>query len=1035
MYLSKRKIFSIVFPIFAVTIFLFLLAGCKNKNLKLRDEAITKATVFIQDNVDFGTEPKGEGDIELGRSYVVANPELKDQIKTAMNTLKAIPDDQLKKDDIDNLNKLIEKLQLINGNATFYKVTFDPNGGTSADKLEQKFKNGTKITIAPTLTYSGYKFLGWEYNGEIIDLATFTVSKDITLIAQWEKGKVYHTITLDDSVKDLISLDDPSVDLTKLEDNQIINFTITPKEHTRIKLFFGDEEQVISSDNKYSVKVVKSFTIKVEVQNITYKLTIVDEKNKLTHNITDLNNILEGTKVVLQLGEMIGYKRVLKVNNTEISETSITDNKYEFNITKNTVVELVFNKLYKLTFEQSIKDYLEIVEPAGIDLTNTNWLKLNTELKFKIKGISEDKILEKIIVGSKNLAVNSDPNYIYTLKLNEDIHINLELKTKTYKVNVNASPASCLEFLKIYKQGSLEEVDITNELEHGTKLTFKLSSTFPAGYKLTALFNDVDHSEDIKTGYNVELTQVLNISITQVSTTIKYNFSIDEQSREYIEIVSPNDINPAGVNELLKNTEVRFKLKNIPMDKIVDHISFGTTSIQVNADPNFIYTGNINNDTTLSITLKTKTYLISLNGVPNEAVNDVKVYKKGTLEELDLTKGYDHGTQITIKRIDGFSANHSLKVVYDDRDISTEVISGYDITLTKNVEIVITKTAVATTINLKLGDAKLFDAGHIGNEIHNYATKLATLNGKTIPFGGRLTFDYFFYKDNRHCFENFLIEETGKFINIGDQLPDTTLTTLTLIPQFKAGYYREDTINKVYYMYKTIATGKFELVRLGNVKKLLSDEYIACETITIPQVEYTGTGVEESYIVKSIAPNATKDLRKVKKVDLYGDNKLAIESIGDNNFNNIDTLEYFLISTKIKHIGMNTLVGCANLKKVVKDNVVYLDNDTTEQHCYLIAIGVQDKDAEEIKLHKNTRIIHHGAFNNMTKLTKVVLNKNLKQIGNDAFKECKKLQTINLNEATSLKSIGKHAFKDTLVTKEYITSNVAKGCLVDTEVC
>ncbi len=1207
---SRRKIFSILFSIFAVTFFAFLITGCRNKNIQLRDEVIAKATVFIQDNVEFGINSKSESDIELGKSYVVANPEIKEQIKAAINSLKTIPEKELKKSDIDALTSLINNLVLIKGNAKFYKVTFEPNGGSTTAPLEQRIKTGEKINNAPTLTYEGHKFIGWELNGEIIDLTSFVVSKDITLVAQWEKGNVYYKITLDDSVKDLFSLEDSSVNLNQLQENQVVKFTITPKEHTKIKLFFNEEEQVVSADNKYQVKVTKNLTIKVVVENITFKLTINDDKNKLTHNITDLNNILEGTKVVLQLGSIEGHQRVLKVNNEEINESQIIDSKYEFTITKNTVVELLFTKLANLSFDKNIIGYLEIVEPSGLDLTKTYFVKPNTELKFKIKNIPENKEIEEIKLGAQNIEVNSDPNFVYSIKLligkenqltlslkpktfmfnftavpefaksdvkfyeqgttneiditkpieygkkitikrispyptnmefechidgvvktdeviagynldvyqnytiqvkrktfykltidatsrqylnfistedipdnaqveyrleeNKDIgfklrnlpidkkvskisvggnildfvsnpnhiyegnitkdtFIQIELKTKTHKVNVNATPLSCLEYLKIYKYGTTQEVDITEELEYGTKITFKLSDTIPVGTKLQALFNDVDHSEDIKTGYDVEVKETLNISINQISSTTKYDFSIEEQARDYVEIIAPATIDKTTVNKIEENTRVRFKIKNLPVGKEIDQIQFGSKTITVQTDPEYVYSGTVSNNTILNVTLKAKTYNITFNANPENAVGDLKFYKKDTVEEIDINS-IAHGTKITIKRINNFSLNYRLTVLVGGNDISSEVVSGYNLTVNENITIDITKVAIAVTVNLKLNGAKLFDAGFIGDQIYNYATKLATLNGKTITYGDKLEFDYFFYKDNRHCFENFLIEETNEIINIGDQVPNN-LIKMTLIPQFKAGYYREDTLNKVFYMYKTIGTGKFELVRLGNFKQSNSDEYTQCNTLTIPPIEYTGTGVEQSYKVKSIAKNATNDLRKVKKIDFYGDNKLEIEIIGDNNFNNISSLEYFLLSTKIKHIGSNTLLNCPNLKKVVKNNVIYLDNDTTESHCYLVAIGVQNKNATEITLHKNTRIILHGAFNSMTELTKVVLNKNLKQIGNEAFKDCTKLNTINLSEATNLKTIGKHAFISTLITKEYITTNVVAGCQVDIEVC
>ena len=73
-----------------------------------------------------------------------------------------------------------------------YTVTFDANGGTLSGNATVEVEEGKTIAGAPTAGKDGYTFDGWfdaATGGNKIDLSTYTVTKDVTLYAQYTEDK------------------------------------------------------------------------------------------------------------------------------------------------------------------------------------------------------------------------------------------------------------------------------------------------------------------------------------------------------------------------------------------------------------------------------------------------------------------------------------------------------------------------------------------------------------------------------------------------------------------------------------------------------------------------------------------------------------------------------------------------------------------------------------------------------------------------------------------------------------------------------
>lgn len=76
------------------------------------------------------------------------------------------------------------KLTIIKSNNTLYTITFNSNGGSTV--LSQLVEENNKAKKPNDPTKDGYNFKGWYYNNTEFDFEN-TITKDITLIAKWEK--------------------------------------------------------------------------------------------------------------------------------------------------------------------------------------------------------------------------------------------------------------------------------------------------------------------------------------------------------------------------------------------------------------------------------------------------------------------------------------------------------------------------------------------------------------------------------------------------------------------------------------------------------------------------------------------------------------------------------------------------------------------------------------------------------------------------------------------------------------------------------
>lgn len=79
---------------------------------------------------------------------------------------------------------------------THFLLMLDSNGGL--EDSQKMVKAGTLVSL-PVLTRSYYKFLGWEYNGSIVDNSFVMPEKDVSLTAKWER--THYRISLNGEIR------------------------------------------------------------------------------------------------------------------------------------------------------------------------------------------------------------------------------------------------------------------------------------------------------------------------------------------------------------------------------------------------------------------------------------------------------------------------------------------------------------------------------------------------------------------------------------------------------------------------------------------------------------------------------------------------------------------------------------------------------------------------------------------------------------------------------------------------------------------
>lgn len=127
-----------------------------------------------------------------------------------------------------------------------FVITFNTNGGSQVKA--QKVVDGEKATKPVNPTKYGYKFIGWELNGETFDFTT-AIKENVTLVAIWEK-KTQYTVKFDTDGGN-------SINSVKVYENDKVKM---PTEPTREGYEFV-KWQLDGKDYDFSSKITKNITL------------------------------------------------------------------------------------------------------------------------------------------------------------------------------------------------------------------------------------------------------------------------------------------------------------------------------------------------------------------------------------------------------------------------------------------------------------------------------------------------------------------------------------------------------------------------------------------------------------------------------------------------------------------------------------------------------------------------------------------------------------------------------------------------------
>ncbi len=189
----------------------------------------------------------------------------------------------------------IEARWIEEGNEGTYTITFDTNGGNEIKKLSVK-KDGT-ITKPSDPTREGYKFIGWEYQGEPWDF-TNPVKENMTLVATWKKIEDGENVKVES-----IKVSNTSITL-KVGATKKITATITPKNASNTTITWtSSNTKVATVDKSGNIKGIKegtaTITATIDGAKATVKVTVTGTS---TVSVTGVN--VNKTKVTLKVGSI-----------------------------------------------------------------------------------------------------------------------------------------------------------------------------------------------------------------------------------------------------------------------------------------------------------------------------------------------------------------------------------------------------------------------------------------------------------------------------------------------------------------------------------------------------------------------------------------------------------------------------------------------------------------------------------------------------------------------------------------------------------
>ena len=226
--------------------------------------------------------------------------------------------DMIKAGTTGNLN-LVAKWEKIE---VYHDLNLDLDGGT-LDEVPTQYLEGEEF-ILPIPTKEGYTFLGWFNGSEKVEKISAAETSDISLVAKWEKIKVYHDLNLD---LDGGTLDE--VPTQYLEGEELILPIPTKEGYTFLGWYNGSEKvEKISATETADISLVAKWKITTDHEGTEDDPYSVDDALKVAGTLTKGNSTTD--------------KYYIKGIVSEITELSTSYGNATFKITVDGKTILVF---------------------------------------------------------------------------------------------------------------------------------------------------------------------------------------------------------------------------------------------------------------------------------------------------------------------------------------------------------------------------------------------------------------------------------------------------------------------------------------------------------------------------------------------------------------------------------------------------------------------------------------------------------------------------------------------------------------------
>ncbi len=405
----KLKIKKLLF------IFIFLgvaivLASCGTRTYSLTLPAEVTANISNLETIEVGTEVKLTVNVPANKeveSFKVNNVEVS----------------------LDNLTYTFSIRQNTVVTVTFkdivieevrYRLTL-PDGVTANVSGLDSILENTEITL--TVSVPEGKFLDQlKINNDVVSVSnnkyTFNITRNTVVSVVFgdvDPEVTTYKLTLPANVTANVA------NLDRIVENTEVTLTVTPPAGKQILDLLLDGVSVYDDivGSQYTFNISQNTVVTVTFENIPeeekYSLTLPSE---VIANVSNLENILKNTEITLTVSVPAGkFLDQLKVNNAVVS---VSNNKYTFNITQNTVVTVIFGDIdpgettYKLTL------------PAGVtaNVANLDRIVENAEVTLTVTPPAGKEIDELFLDGVPVYVIDNQ----YTFNINQNIVVTVTFK-------------------------------------------------------------------------------------------------------------------------------------------------------------------------------------------------------------------------------------------------------------------------------------------------------------------------------------------------------------------------------------------------------------------------------------------------------------------------------------------------------------------------------------------------------------------------------------------------------------------------------